>query len=71
MYYEKPPTAKTVLCRAVVEVACVAVLAYPLLHIYVFLRDNVEAAHRGFFCDDESLRHPYVQEKVRYKSSSG
>ena len=67
MYYEKPPTAKSVMYRSVIELICVILITYPLLHVYVFLRGNIEATHRGFFCDDQSLKHPLIEERVRYK----
>ena len=65
MYFDKPPTVKTMITRSLIELICVVLITYPLMHIYVFLRGDIEATHRGFFCDDESLRHPYVPERVR------
>ncbi len=32
--------------------------------MYVFVQGDIEATHRGFFCDDESLKHPYMKDKV-------
>ena len=65
MYQFHPPKPRTVLCLSLIELLCVIVIGYPLMHIYVFLRDDVEAVHRGFFCDDESLKHPFVIDRVR------
>jgi hypothetical protein len=64
MYYEKPPTMKTVISRTLIEIFCVILITYPLLHIYVFLRGDIEPTKRGFFCDDESLKHPVVKDQV-------
>jgi len=64
MYYEKPPTMKTVISRTLIEIFCVILITYPLLHIYVFLRGDIAPTKRGFFCDDESLKHPVVKDQV-------
>ena len=31
---------------------------------WIVLHSGVEPYHRGFFCDDESLRHPYNDSTV-------
>jgi hypothetical protein len=34
------------------------ILVLPMFHIYVF-KGHYEPYKRGFFCDDENLKHPY------------
>ena len=61
----KIPTSKTLLCRMLLELLVVTILGYPMLHIYVFLKGHVEPYGRGFFCDDENLKHPFKEEEIR------
>ena len=59
------PTSKTLLSRLFIELLVVTILGYPMLHIYVFLKGNLEPYGRGFFCDDENIKHPYKEEEIR------
>ena len=59
------PTSKTLLSRLILELLVVTILGYPMLHIYVFLKGNLEPYGRGFFCDDQNLKHPYIEEEIR------
>ena len=61
----KIPTSRTLLSRIVLELVVVTILGYPMLHIYVLLKGNVEPYSRGFFCDDENLKHPFIEEEIR------
>ena len=36
----------------------------PMAYIYVFMHGHVAPVSRGFFCDDQNLKHPEVEEKV-------
>jgi len=60
----KIPTSKTLLSRLFLELLVVTILGYPMLHIYVFLKGNLEPYGRGFFCDDQNLKHPYIEEEI-------
>jgi len=60
----KIPTSRTLLSRIVLELVVVTILGYPMLHIYVLLKGNVEPYSRGFFCDDENLKHPFIEEEI-------
>ena len=60
----KVPSTGTLVTRVVIEVVSLLLLSYPMLHIYVFLRGNVEPYKRGFFCDDENLKHPQLEEEI-------
>ncbi|KAK7101203.1 hypothetical protein V1264_024028 [Littorina saxatilis] len=46
--------------RALVDIACVCCVAVPVLIINVV----AQPFHRGFFCDDQSLMHPYKADTV-------
>jgi len=58
------PTSKTLLSRLFLELLVVTILGYPMLHIYVFLKGNLEPYGRGFFCNDENIKHPYKEEEI-------
>lgn len=60
----KVPNSNTLICRVVLEILAVLVLAYPMFHIYVILRGDAEPYLRGFFCDDENLKHPFLKEEI-------
>lgn len=64
MYYGKKASAKAIVFRCVIEIILATFISIPLLYIYVFVRGNVDATHRGFFCDDQSLKYPIVDETV-------
>ena len=46
------------------EVTCIFLLMIPMAYIYVFMHGHVAPVSRGFFCDDQNLKHPEVEEKV-------
>ncbi|XP_076462084.1 phospholipid phosphatase 1-like [Babylonia areolata] len=46
--------------RAFVDIVCLCVVSGPILLISV----AAEPIHRGFFCDDRSLKHPYREDTV-------
>ena len=62
----KFPSTRTLLARCALEFLAFIILGYPMLHIYVILQGNWEPYGRGFFCDDENLKHPYKEEAIRY-----
>jgi len=39
------------------------ILVIPLGYFYVFTK-NFEPFHRGFYCDDQTIKHPYKQETI-------
>jgi len=58
-----PPTCKDVLPKAFLQFICLLLLLLPMAYIYV-LTANFEPFHRGFYCDDQNLKHPYMQQQV-------
>jgi len=57
------PTCLDVLSKACLEVIGMVALLSPLGYIYVF-SSHYDPFHRGFFCDDENLKHPYKEQTV-------
>ena len=62
--YYKVPNKSTLLCRTLIEFVALFVLVYPMLHIYVFLKGDLEPYKRGFYCDDDTIKHPEVDEEI-------
>lgn len=58
------PNNKTMAVRLGVEILAILVLVYPMLHIYVFLQGDLAPYKRGFFCDDENIKHPNLEEEI-------
>ncbi len=58
------PDGRALAVRVGVEMFAILVLVYPMLHIYVFLQGDLAPNRRGFFCDDESIKHPDVKEEI-------
>ena len=48
---------------SLLEVTCIFLLMIPMAY-YVFMHGHVAPVSRGFFCDDQNLKHPEVEEKV-------
>jgi len=57
------PTCLDVISKASLEVLGMIALLLPLGYIYVF-SSHYDPFHRGFFCDDENLKHPYKEQTV-------
>jgi len=59
----KQPACWQVSLRVCGEVVGMLILVLPMAYIYVFT-SHFEPYHRGFFCDDQSLKHPYLPQTV-------
>ena len=59
----EPPTCAAVSAKACLQVTLLLVLVLPMFYIYV-LTANYEPYHRGFFCSDDNLKHPYKEQTV-------
>ena len=57
------PTCKEVLAKAFLEILGFLLLISPMAYIYVFA-SQFHPYHRGFFCNDESLKYPYLPQTV-------
>lgn len=57
-------STKVMLWRTLLEVTCIFLLMIPMAYIYVFMHGHVAPVSRGFFCDDQNLKHPEVEEKI-------
>ena len=60
----KVPKSNAMWARVAVEICALLVLIYPMAHIYLFLHGDKDPYERGFFCDDESIKHPIVEEEI-------
>jgi len=50
--------------KAGLELVALLVLIIPMAYIYVFTSGTYEPFHRGFYCDDQNLKHPYSEQTV-------
>merc|ERR1719369_2219806 len=57
------PTCEEVLARTFLEIVGLLILISPMAYIYVF-SSHYDPYHRGFFCDDQNLKHPYLEQTV-------
>jgi len=62
-FERQPPSCTDVLGKATLEMFGFIVLILPMAYVYVFT-SNYRPYHRGFFCDDENLKHPYSEQQV-------
>ena len=60
----KPLTDKALILRVILETAAILVSSVPLIYLYIANSGDVEPFHRGFFCDDENIKHPYREEQI-------
>ncbi len=58
------PKNNTLMWRVAIELIALIILTYPMMHIYIFLQGSLDPYKRGFFCDDESLKHPNLPEEI-------
>lgn len=57
------PSCGEVLFKAFLEIFGLLLLTTPMAYIYVF-SSQYDPFHRGFFCDDQNLKHPYLPQTV-------
>jgi len=57
------PSCKEALPKGFLEILGLFLLITPMAYIYVFASEY-EPYHRGFFCDDQNLKHPYLPQTV-------
>ena len=57
------PSCKEVIPKGFLEILGLILLIMPMAYIYVFASEY-EPYHRGFFCDDQNLKHPYLPQTV-------
>ena len=60
----KVPKNNAMCARVAIELCALLILIYPMAHIYIFLHGDKEPYRRGFFCDDQSIRHPDLEEEI-------
>jgi len=52
------PSKQAQIYRLVIEITGLLVVSFPMMYIYLFTGGKKEPFQRGFYCDDESLKHP-------------
>jgi len=60
---DRSPSCTEVIGKAAIEVLGFLLLILPMAYIYVFTK-QYDPYQRGFFCDDENLKHPYKDQSV-------
>jgi len=63
MSLRDPPSCLDVSAKASLEILGLLVLIFPMAYVYV-ISSEYTPYQRGFFCDDENLKHPYTEETV-------
>jgi len=63
---KNPPTRRDVLTKSSLEILGLIILILPMAFVYVFSHPY-DPFHRGFFCNDESLKHPFIEQTVPIK----
>ena len=57
------PSSKQIVSKTVIEISCITMLAIPMIYVHM-IADTYTPFHRGFFCDDQNLKHPYVHDQT-------
>ena len=52
------PSKKAQVLSVILECISIVIVSFPLLYIYVINRGDQWPNPRGFFCDDQNLKHP-------------
>ena len=60
----KVPNRSTLVTRFLIEFVALTLLVYPMIHIYVFLQGDLQPYQRGFYCDDQAIKHPDLPEEI-------
>ncbi len=60
----KVPSDRNLCVRVLLETLAVFTCSIPLIYWHIVQGGDYEPFQRGFFCDDESLKHPYVEEQI-------
>lgn len=54
------PSFREVVLKAILEMIGMLILVMPMAYIYV-ISSHFPPYKRGFFCDDQNLKHPYIE----------
>ena len=57
------PTCQEVLVKASLQIFFMFALVMPMAYIYV-LTANYQPYQRGFYCDDQNIKHPYKEQTI-------
>eukprot|EP00092_Neocalanus_flemingeri_P034736 GFUD01037800.1.p1 GENE.GFUD01037800.1~~GFUD01037800.1.p1 ORF type:complete len:313 (-),score=66.54 GFUD01037800.1:207-1145(-) len=59
-----PLTSTEIGFKASLEIVSLTILAIPMLYVHLIAGSRYTPYQRGFFCDDQNLKHPYVEEQT-------
>ena len=52
-----------IVSKSVLEISCLTILTIPMLYVHI-ISDSYQPFQRGFFCDDQNLKHPYLDKQT-------
>ena len=58
------PETRHVLLKVGLELSMITLLALPMIYIHLIAKD-FQPNVRGFFCDDENIKHPYIMVNLK------
>ena len=56
-------TSLGIVSKSVMEISCLTILFIPMLYVHM-IADSYKPFQRGFFCDDQNLKHPFVDKQT-------
>ena len=58
------PTPAQIGLKASLEILALTILSVPMFYIHMIAGSSYTPFHRGFFCDDQNLKHPYIENQT-------
>ena len=58
------PKSKEIGFKVILELVSLTVLGIPMIYVHLIAGSNYQPKNRGFFCDDQNLKHPYVENET-------
>eukprot|EP00092_Neocalanus_flemingeri_P027718 GFUD01030089.1.p1 GENE.GFUD01030089.1~~GFUD01030089.1.p1 ORF type:complete len:329 (-),score=65.96 GFUD01030089.1:158-1144(-) len=58
------PTPTQIGLKASLEILSLTILSVPMFYIHIIAGSSYTPFHRGFFCDDQNLKHPYTDHQT-------
>jgi len=58
------PTQAQIGMKASLEILSMTILSVPMFYVHMIAGTSFTPYHRGFFCDDQNLKHPYVKDQT-------
>ena len=58
------PTQAEIGLKASLEILALTILSVPMFYVHMIAGSTYTPFHRGFYCDDQNLKHPYVKDQT-------